>query len=483
LSCTEGDAANCGDLALTHTLIAGNGSGSDLTGLSLFRADHSLIQRPGDVTVIDTIGGTNLLGVDPLLAPLADNGGATLTHGLLPGSPAIDHGDPNFSAPPEFDQRGKGFARVSNTRIDLGAYEVQAQEVEPPTLWLRALDDMTGDGTPELALIGPHGSGGNLVSVRNADRGDLVSQFSFSGTDRPVAVALAPSPDATTGPSLVLLTAAGAQMRAARGGALQAQVAFAANGQPVDLTVLPGRDGSAAPRLALLAAGPNEVEVRAAVSGEWLNTLSFGARFEPRQVFALPERNGSAAVGVVLSEVGKTDRVVIADPDTGATLRTLWAGGDLLQAAAVADRNGNGAPEVALLWRNRTVSGTHLWVIDSASTERLAALAGFNSDFTPLKFVAVSDLSGDGVEEYAVLGRQPLTGQVTVSISNGATGTWVNRLWYNRDCVPLDLASLPDSNGNGAPELALLGRCGPAGSPRVFIKDARSGALLKRIDY
>ena len=32
----------------------------------------------------------DLIGVNPMLGPLKDNGGATLTHALLPGSPAID---------------------------------------------------------------------------------------------------------------------------------------------------------------------------------------------------------------------------------------------------------------------------------------------------------------------------------------------------------------------------------------------------------
>jgi hypothetical protein len=38
---------------------------------------------------------------DPLLGPLADNGGPTLTHALLPGSPAIDAG--HAEACPETD--------------------------------------------------------------------------------------------------------------------------------------------------------------------------------------------------------------------------------------------------------------------------------------------------------------------------------------------------------------------------------------------
>jgi hypothetical protein len=78
---------------------------------------------------------TDILDVDPLLGPLADNGGPTLTHALLPGSPAIDAGDPNPADPPEWDQRGPGFPRIANGRIDIGAFEVQATGMPRHTLY------------------------------------------------------------------------------------------------------------------------------------------------------------------------------------------------------------------------------------------------------------------------------------------------------------------------------------------------------------
>jgi hypothetical protein len=49
----------------------------------------------------------------------------------LPGSPAIDAGDPNFTLPPFFDQRGSGYPRVVNGRIDKGSFEVQAPTGTP----------------------------------------------------------------------------------------------------------------------------------------------------------------------------------------------------------------------------------------------------------------------------------------------------------------------------------------------------------------
>jgi predicted outer membrane repeat protein len=78
-------------------------------------------------------GPGDQINTNPLLGPLQDNGGPTFTHELLTGSPAIDAGDPNFTPPPYYDQRGPDFWRVRNGRIDVGAFEVQAGSTPTPT--------------------------------------------------------------------------------------------------------------------------------------------------------------------------------------------------------------------------------------------------------------------------------------------------------------------------------------------------------------
>src|SRR5690606_3846126 len=88
-------------------------------------ADFSLV---GDSTDAFVTGTSNLLDMNPQLAPLADNGGPTLTHLPLPGSPAINAGDPGFAPPPDTDQRGAGFPRVNGV-VDMGAVETPAQVV------------------------------------------------------------------------------------------------------------------------------------------------------------------------------------------------------------------------------------------------------------------------------------------------------------------------------------------------------------------
>ena len=68
------------------------------------------------------------INTDPMLGPLQNNGGPTFTHALLQGSPALNAGDPSFNPntfnpPLNFDQRGPGFSRVVNGRLDIGAFE------------------------------------------------------------------------------------------------------------------------------------------------------------------------------------------------------------------------------------------------------------------------------------------------------------------------------------------------------------------------
>ena len=71
--------------------------------------------------------GTGNINVDPLLAALGNYGGPTQTMALLPGSPAIDAG--SNAAATATDQRG--FQRIVNGTIDIGAFEVQVTSTAP----------------------------------------------------------------------------------------------------------------------------------------------------------------------------------------------------------------------------------------------------------------------------------------------------------------------------------------------------------------
>ena len=92
-----------GTTSLTNTIVAGNSS--------------------GDVGGNAFSGTNNLIGGNPLLAPLGFYGGSTETLPLLPGSPAIGGG--TATGAPTTDQRG--VARTG--RVDIGAFQSQGFNV------------------------------------------------------------------------------------------------------------------------------------------------------------------------------------------------------------------------------------------------------------------------------------------------------------------------------------------------------------------
>jgi parallel beta-helix repeat protein len=121
---------------LKNTIVAKNSRDgiypADLSGTNFSDLGNNLIGT-GDLIdgappefhyftngVNGNIVGTLTNPIDPLLGPLANNGGITLTHALLPGSPAIDAANSN-SFPPT-DQRG--VLRPQGAKPDIGAYEL-----------------------------------------------------------------------------------------------------------------------------------------------------------------------------------------------------------------------------------------------------------------------------------------------------------------------------------------------------------------------
>jgi hypothetical protein len=127
-----GGIFNEGTLQIGDTILNAGASGANIynSGGTVSSLGYNLSSDDGGGYLN---GPGDQINTDPLLGPLQNNGGRTFTHALLPGSPAIDAGDPNFTPPPFFDQRGTGFSRVRNGRLDVGSFEVQAGTTPTPT--------------------------------------------------------------------------------------------------------------------------------------------------------------------------------------------------------------------------------------------------------------------------------------------------------------------------------------------------------------
>ena len=153
-----GGIVNFGPLQIGNTILNAGAS-----GVNLYVNGGGTVTSLGYNISSDDAGGFltgpgDQLFTNPMLGPLQDNGGPTFTHALLPGSPAIDAGDPNFTPPPLFDQRGSGFDRVVKGRIDKGSFEVQSggKPTPTPTTTTTPTPTTTPTATPTATATATH---------------------------------------------------------------------------------------------------------------------------------------------------------------------------------------------------------------------------------------------------------------------------------------------------------------------------------------
>lgn len=203
---------------ITNSIIAGNSVGSggaaslaDCADTTFpvgapqvaVTASYSLIENGGS-GVCAFAGVGNVIGVDAMLAPLADNGGAAsvhpLTHALLAGSPAVDAGDPagctsHFGDQLVDDERGTGFARSSGLRCDMGAFELTAIANAPGAPLLSSASDSgdsNSDGITNITkptFTGTCAASGDSVTL--TENGSALGTSTCNGTNYSITLTTA----------------------------------------------------------------------------------------------------------------------------------------------------------------------------------------------------------------------------------------------------------------------------------------------------
>ena len=148
-----------GQTTLRSSIVALNNAstGKDLGDDGSFvSSDYNLIGQD-DLNVFTAKAndseGTSASPIDPMIGPLADNGGPTQTHELMKGSLAYNAGNPNDMDP---DQRGEP---VFGARRDMGSYEAQSS---------LGIGDMSSFALSESALY-PNPSTGSIVNLNIPD--------------------------------------------------------------------------------------------------------------------------------------------------------------------------------------------------------------------------------------------------------------------------------------------------------------------------
>ena len=172
-----------GNASISTSIIANNQS--QQSGSGPFADDDLAVMGTGELSLVtDSViekvdpalginASDNVIGADPKLGALANNGGPTQTHALLAGSPAIAA---RFSDSTDTDQRGEGFPRAVDRQIDAGAYQYQGARVEIEeddqvfdAYVQDGADKNTNFGGPELLVKKSSSTGSNRVSYIKID--------------------------------------------------------------------------------------------------------------------------------------------------------------------------------------------------------------------------------------------------------------------------------------------------------------------------
>jgi hypothetical protein len=242
--------------------------------------------------------------------------------------------------------------------------------------------------------------------------------------------------------------------------------------------VVPDANTDGVKDIAVVRADPIRTEIRSGASGSLLGTIEF---LDPGMIAvdarALPDSDGNGVAEIAVLAVRRSDGrgVVEMRNVTGAqAMRQVWfAAGHRPVALAVieGDADGNGVAELAVL-STRNSDGRGLVEVKNVYGATNPAAIWMGAGLTPKDLEVVDDADQNGVPEVAVLSSRNSDGRVVVEVKNAAGPTNPNSVWFMAGHTPIDLAVVPDKDGNSIPEVAVLSSRDSDGRVVVEVKNA-----------
>ena len=258
--------------------------------------------------------------------------------------------------------------------------------------------------------------------------------------------------------------------------------------QCATIVTLPDINGNGFAELAVLqrnvTTGVNYVYVKDSKTGALIRRVSFGVNGVPKGMAAVDDHGVSNLALLTENEVTGEVQASVRNALSGSLVNTVVFDKTYAPRGmfAIHDLNGNGIPELAMLGIN-TANGSVGVQVRDAQTDELLKTVFFNKAYTPRALATVPDINGNGQSELAVLGVDPATHRIRVEIRDAAAGTLIRAVTFLQSYAPQSLAIVPDVDGSGAPGVAVVGTDVVTGKVLVQVKNAKTGALVKNTEY
>jgi hypothetical protein len=143
----------------------------------------------------------------------------------------------------------------------------------------------------------------------------------------------------------------------------------------------------------------------------------------------------------------------------------------------IADMNNNGSEEVALLRHDLDRGVTMVQVRDGQTGKAIKTIRFLRAGWMPAAAATLADLNGNGFPELAVLGTNERTGEVQVEIRDSHTGNLIRRVNFDARFRPKELVVRSDN------QIAVLGTDTSRGLTQVEVRNPLNGALVKTIRW
>lgn len=159
-----------------------------------------------------------------------------------------------------------------------------------------------------------------------------------------------------------------------------------------------------------------------------------------------------------------------------------WESNTYVGIASVPDLTGNGWAEDATLYVDYKTQ-THTVAIKDPKTHAPVSTLTFIKNFKPPQGLAVlEDMDGNGRAEIAVLYYDATYRLARVKIKDAKDNTqYIDNgklTFLDPNYAPVAISAVPDTNGNGASEITVLGKHKKTGKAKSETRDSKTGALL-----
>jgi hypothetical protein len=355
---------------------------------------------------------------------------------------------------------------------------------------IAALPDINSNGFADVAVIVQAAS--SHVHIRDGSTDALITDINFG--DDPVAAMVVIDDVSGNGmPEIALLgTRPGGNVRVqikdSSTGATVNNIFYGSGYSAVDMAVLADTDSNGADEIAVVGASPSggvRVQARDSLTDADTSTTFYGTKVPPLDVVTIPDVSGNGEPEVLMhGQVTSTSqtRAQVKDSATSAFIRNVFFGTVYapVELVVVQDISGDGVPDLAHLGRRQDTGAVRIQMKRTDNGQTIAnAFTGTGS--VPIALVGIGDANGNTSPDVAMLVKEP-DGTAKIVVRDGSTGAFIRNIFAASVSNPVAMALVEDLDSSGEPELAVLGEKSD-GTVRVQIKDSVSGAQINNVDF